>query len=105
MPSYGYLNAQGKMLYGDAFPNGKIPLKSILYETTLLGKKPFRDEVYHIDIRQLTEKQIDAIIMIVARSTNTPTLRIRESFFELGFIPIRASMVETVGTDDLHLFV
>ena len=93
------------MLYGDAFPNGKIPLTSILCETTQLGKKPVREEVYRIDIRQMTEEQIDSVVKIVARSTNARTILVRESFVNLGFIPIRASMVETVGTDELHLFV
>lgn len=94
------------MLYSDAFPNGKIPLKNILRETTRLGKEPTRvEEIYRIDLQQLTEEQIDCIVKIVARSTSSPTMPVRASFVELGFIPIRASLVSTVGTDELHLFV
>lgn len=106
MPSYGYLNGQGKLLYGDAFPNDKIPLKSIIGEIARLGNEPAREEkIYRIDIQQLTEEQIDTIVKIIARSTNSPTIEIRASFIDLGFIPIRASLVSTTATDDLHLFV
>jgi len=93
------------MLYGDAFPDGKIPLTSILLESARLGNKPVREEIYRIDLKQLTEDQVDTIVKIVARSTNARTILVRESFVDLGFIPIRASMVATVRSTDLHLFV
>lgn len=105
MSSYGYLNDQGKMLYGDAFLDGKIPLTSILLESARLGNKPVREEIYRIDFQQMTEEQIDSVVKIVARSTNARTIVVRESFVSLGFIPIRASMVRSVSTTDLHLFV
>ena len=55
--------------------------------------------------KEMTEEQIDTIVKIIARSTNSPTIEIRASFIDLGFIPIRASLVSTTATDDLHLFV
>jgi len=105
LSTYGYLNDHGKMLYGNAFPDGKIPLTSILLESARLGNKPVREEIYRIDIKQMTEEQIDSVVKIVARSTNARTILVRASFVDLGFIPIRASLVATVSTDDLHLFV
>jgi len=105
LSSYGYLNEQGKMLYGDAFPDGRIPLTSILLESARLGNKPVREEIYRIDLQQMTEEQIDLVIKVVARSTNARTIVVRESFVSLGFIPIRASMVGSVSSTDLHLFV
>lgn len=106
MPSYGYLNEQGKMLYGDAFPDGKIPLISTSCEFARLGKEPaLVEKIYRIDIQQMTEEQIDTMVKIVARSNNARTIVIRESFVSLGYIPIRTSLVSTVGIDDLHLFV
>jgi len=97
----GYLNEQGNSLYPGIFPQGRVPLKSILMERALLMDqgKTVEKEIFRIDISKLSDEQYDAVIALVAKTNNLSDAYVKLSLDQLGYIPIRAELISTTFTD------
>jgi len=99
---FGFLNVKGKQLYQDVFASDRIPLQEFISHT---GIKPDGSEerFYKIALTDLSNEQITKICTIVAKSNNISPELVRLNFDQLGFIPIRASLIDFTGVST-HLF-
>jgi len=101
--TFGFLNEQGKNLYPNIFPQGRVPLVSIFLEQASLVDfgKIVEKEIYRIDISKISVEQYDAIIAIAAKNNNLSDAYVKLCFDQLQFIPIRADLIATTKTDQL----
>lgn len=60
--TWACLNAEGKPLFGDIFPNGEVPVQSIMPQHAKLEGVDGIDKVFLIDWKVLTAQQQDALL-------------------------------------------
>ena len=86
--SWANLNAEGKQHGGDIFPNGKVPIHSILaIPAKLKGIRPTQT-VYIVDWQKLTTEQQLAILEKLSKLSCAPKEEILRDSLEAGF-PLR----------------
>jgi len=88
MAHWVYLNEEGKKLYGEVFPNGKLPVISMLPQWAKLGGTETPSQIYLVKVSELSSEQFSKIVDIVIIRTklgvpigqmNSDILRIGEN--------------------------
>jgi hypothetical protein len=89
-----YLNDEGKKLYGEVFPDGIVPVVSLLSsESHYL--------LYH---EELTPEQIDKLLKLLAERFSTTKQDIKNQMLK-DRIPLRTSLTCGSGTNGYALFM
>lgn len=102
--TFGFLNEEGKKVY-DFFPQGRIPLRSILVESGTFFDdqgKQFQQEMYRVDISKLTEEQYSKLAEIISAKYSVEPAVVKAEYDKFGFIPIRAELISSTCTDRLN---
>ena len=60
--TWAYLNAEGKAFWGDVFPDGEIPVQSIIAQAASLEGIDKTERVFLVDWTELTVQQQDAVL-------------------------------------------
>lgn len=98
-----HLNEEGKKIYGTIFPDGIVPVVVMIASVAKLGDKTTR--MYTVDLKQLSEKQINQLLELMAKKFHAPKEAIRQQIEKDGFIPLRESLTSGSGTDQMGLFI
>lgn len=99
---WAYLNEEGKELFGQVFPDGEVPVISMIASGATIGGKP--QAIFKVDVKQLSEEQLDTLLEVLSRKFGAPKKLIRKQFEKDGFIPLRASLTNGSGTDHPGFF-
>lgn len=99
---WAYLNEEGMRLWGDVFPDGRVPLVSMIPQVASLRDTPSR--AYMVYIPELQEEQFEAILSKLQAKFNAPKEVIRKALLESG-LPLRASLVSSSGTNHMGLLL
>jgi hypothetical protein len=100
--SWAYLNDEGKKLYGSVFPDGKVPIVSIIgFQAEIEGKD---ESVYLIRQEQITPEKLEALLTILAEKFKAPKKAIKEEM-EKNRTPIRQKYTTGAGTTNIGMFL
>jgi hypothetical protein len=97
-----HLNDEGKKLYGEIFPNGEIPVLSMI--PTVAGIAGQAERVFLIFHEELTEEQIDKVLTLLSEKFQAPKHVIKQEMLK-NRIPLRAKYVSSSGTNHPGLFI
>lgn len=103
--SFGFLNEEGKRLWGSVYPDGKVPLVSIIQELAELDGLSGKRAVYRVPLDSLSSKQFGSIVEVIATKNQVSLGLVRSDLESMGFVPIRAELVSGVGTTNLRMFL
>jgi len=108
MVSWAHLNEEGLKQWGDVFPDGKVPIRSIIpSKTTLVNIQPGdgnkEQDVYILNISALTPETFENLVQKIASKFNSPSVEVKKSLTETGTV-LRTTLTSGAGTDDLSWF-
>lgn len=99
-----YLTDEGMKLFGHIFPNGKIPIRSIIaYQSEIADYKGI---VYMCDWRMLSDEQKEKLRRFMVEVRGIPEGdfgNLLESHHQC--IPLRNEIVSIVGSDESHKYL
>jgi len=99
-----YLNEEGKKLYGGIFPEGQLPVISMIPQLAKLGDLEKVSQVYLIRVGDLTSEQFTKIVDLVVKNLGGSRADIERDFKEHN-IPLRAELTSGSGTDNIGFFL
>lgn len=100
--SWVHLNEEGKKLYGTIFPDGTMPVLSMIPQVAKTGDETNR--VYLIYHEELTEEQVEAVLHLLSRKFGADKELIRHEMIT-NRLPIREKYVSGAGTENVGLFM
>ncbi|MGD6810826.1 MAG: hypothetical protein ACQCN3_14105 [Candidatus Bathyarchaeia archaeon] len=101
--SWAYLNSEGKQHWGDIFPDGKVPIQSIIeIPAKLKGIRPIQ-KVYMVDWQKLTTEQQLATLEKLTKLSGTPKAEIFQEIQTVG-LPLREKYTDGCATSRMELF-
>jgi hypothetical protein len=101
--TWAYLNAEGKTLWGDVFPDGEVPVQSIIAQAATLEGVDGVEKVFLVNWKELTVQQQDAILDKISRRCGASKDVVLKEVLKVG-LPLRAKYTEGCGTSRLELF-
>lgn len=102
--TWAYLNAKGKAVWGDVFPEGEVPVQSIIAQPATLEGIDKAERVFLVDWKQLTGQQQDAILEKLSKRSGAAKDVILKEVLKVG-LPLRERYIEGCGTSRLGLFI
>lgn len=100
--SWAHLNEGGLAIYGEIFPNGLVPIQSIMSQERILGDQT--SKAYMVFLPELTSDQLDKLVDIFQSKTRDPKDQIKAEILRMG-LPIRVELTSGSSTDGLALFI
>lgn len=102
--TWAYLNDEGKRIWGDLFPSGQVPVRSVIAQPADLEgiKKPER--VFLVEWKDLTEQQKDGILTKLSKKSGAPKDVILKDILKIG-VPLRVKYTNGAGTRRLGLLL
>ena len=101
--TWAFLNEEGKKLWGDVFPDGSVPVRSMLTEQAKL-EGAGTERVFLIDWAALTAEQQNAILEKLSKKFNAPKEAILDQVRKVG-LPLREKYTSGSGTRRMELFI
>jgi hypothetical protein len=98
------LNAEGKAVWGDAFPEGEVPVHSIIAQSATLEGINKTEKVFLVDWKELTALQQDAVLEKLSKRSGASKDVILKDVLKIG-LPLREKYTEGCGTSRLELFI
>ncbi|MCW4046155.1 MAG: hypothetical protein NWE99_01130 [Candidatus Bathyarchaeota archaeon] len=102
--TWAYLNAEGKQAWGDIFPNGAVPVQSMLPQTATLEGIEAAERVFIVAWKDLTPQQQDAILEKLSKQHKASKDAILKDITKKG-LPLREKYTDGSGTTRLGFFV
>ena len=110
MASWAHLNDEGKKEVVNVFPEGTVPIRSIIPAVAVLpnvkpGDGPTEQAVYFVDVPALKPETLDKLIQKIASKFNAPPEEVRKSIVETEGVVLRTSLTSGAGTDNPAMFL
>jgi hypothetical protein len=102
--TWAYLNAEGKALWCDIFPDGEAPIQSIITQPATLEGIDRVERVFLLDWKELTASQQDVILEKISKKSGANKDVILKEVLKVG-LPLRAKYTEGCGTSRPGLFI
>jgi len=94
------LNEVGKALFGEVFPDGRVPVVSMIPSWAKLGGSMEASRVYIVKVSELSEEQFSKIVDMVSARFGADREAVEKDFKDHG-IPLREALTSGAGTDEL----
>jgi hypothetical protein len=109
MTSWAHLNEEGMKQFGDIFPDGTVPIRSILPAQAILpnvqpGDGDETQEVYIVNVSALKPEALDKVVQKIAHKFQDPYEEVKKSITGTEGIVLRSTLTSGVGIDDLSCF-
>lgn len=101
--TWACLNAEGKAFFGDVFPDGEVPIESIIPQPANLEGVDGIEKVFLIDWKELTAQQQDAVLEKIRKRFGAGKEVILKDILKVG-LPLREKLTEGGGTIRIELF-
>ena len=98
------LNVEGKTVWGDVFPEGEVPVQSIITQPATLEGIDKTERVFLVDWKELTAQQQDAVLDKLSKRSGASKNVILKDVLKIG-LPLREKYTDSCGTTRLGLFV
>ncbi len=102
--TWAYLNDEGKAVWGDVFPDGEVPVQSIIAQSATLEGVDKAERVFLVDWKELTAQQQDAVLEKLSKRSGARKDVILRDVLKIG-LPLREKYTEGCGTTRLGLFI
>jgi hypothetical protein len=102
--TWANLNTEGKKVWGDVFPDGEVPVQSILAQPATLEGIDKTERVLLVDWKELTAQQQDAVLGKLSKRSSASKNLILKDALKIG-LPLREKYTDCCGTTRLGLFV
>ena len=102
--TWASLNAEGKTVWGDVFPEGEVPVQSIIAQPATLEGIDKTERVFLVDWKELTSQQQDAVLEKLSKRSSASKDVILKDVLKIG-LPLREKYTDCCGTTRLGLFV
>jgi len=98
---WAWLNEEGMKIFGDVFPDKKVPVLSMIPQWVYLpiGNKT----IYKVYFEEVTDEQIEKIINILVEKQGGPREDLEKQIKEYG-LPLREELTSGSGTNHPGLF-
>ena len=96
------MNDEGKRVWGDVFPDGKVPVCSYFQEAHLEGRGTIR--VILVNWGALSSGQKDAILIKISKTNGSPKEEILKDILKIG-LPLRESYTTAFVAAELRFFI
>lgn len=101
-PVWANLNKAGKMLFGDVFPEGQIPINietGISFESELEGVKTQKIHLVNVKLlRRIDEEAYQRLLDKLSKKFEASKEEMNREFM-LNDLPLRAILVSSIGFD------
>lgn len=101
--TWAYLNDEGKKIWGDIFPNGEVPVRSLLTQQARL-EGAGTERVFLVAWDKLTIQQKNAIVERLSKNGGEPVEFIWKVISQVG-LPLREKLTDGAGTTRAGLFI
>jgi hypothetical protein len=98
------LNAEGKAVWGDVFPDGEVPVQSIIAQAATLEGIAETERVFLVDWTELTAQQQDAVLEKLNKRSGAAKDVILKDILKIG-LPLREKYTDGCGTTRMELFL
>jgi glycerol-3-phosphate responsive antiterminator len=102
--TWAYLNAEGKKLWVDVFPDGEVPIQSIIVKTATLEGVDGIERVFLVDWKELSAEQQNTVLEKISILSGTSKNIILKHVLKAG-LPLREKYTEGCGTSRMGLFI
>ncbi len=102
--TWAFLNAEGKKVWGEVFPDGEVPIQSIIAQTATLEGIEKVERVFLVDWKELTAEQQKGILERISRQSGAGKDVILREILKVG-LPLREKYIEGCGTSRMGLFI
>ena len=96
-----FLNREGKKVFGDVFPDGMVPVVSMIPGSAVVGGQ---EERVYLVFHEMSESQISMLSKKLAVKFGATEVDVKAQMIK-DRIPLRARYTEGAATDGLPLFV
>ena len=97
-----YLNAAGKKLYGDIFPEGMVPVLSMIPGTAVIGDQ--EEKIYLVCHEELSEVQTEKLVKLLAETFKAAEADVKNELLK-NRIPLRAKYTDGAASNALPMFI
>ena len=102
---WAYLNEEGKKFFGEVYPDGIVPVLSMIPMYGPLGSPDSPSQQYFmVYLDELTEEQMEKTLDILTERFMAPREEMRKEFREHG-LPLRKSLTNGSGTNHPGFFL
>ena len=102
--SWAYLNDEGKKSFGEVFPDGEVPIVSIVPQRAYLGGGDIPYTIYMVRVSDLAPEQFGKLLDLLTEKFKAPRNVMEKEFRENG-IPLREELTSGAGTNQMGLFL
>ena len=102
--TWASLNAEGKAVWGDVFPDGEVPVQSIIAQPASLEGFDKTEIVFLVDWKELAGQQQEAVLEKLSKRSGAAKNIILKDILKIG-LPLREKYTDCCGTTRLGLFV
>ena len=102
--TWASLNAEGKAVWGDVFPDVEVPVQSIIAQPAALEGIDKTERVFLVDWKELNAQQQDAVLEKLSKRSGASKEVILKDVLKIG-LPLREKYADSCGTTRLGLFV
>jgi hypothetical protein len=102
--TWAFLNAEGKSVWGDIFPDGEVPIQSIIAQTATLEGIDRIERIFLVDWKELTAQQQNAVLEKISKRSGASIEAILKDVLKIG-LPLREMYTEGCGTTRMGLFI
>ena len=102
--TWANLNAEGKAVWGDVFPDGEVPVQSIIAQSASLEGIDKTERVFLVDWKELNSQQQEAVLEKLSKRSGASKNVILKDVLKIG-LPLREKYTDSCGTTRLGLFV
>lgn len=98
------LNDEGKKVWGDVFPDGKVPVTSMSFHEAKLGPGSRTEAVVLVSWQALSKTEKDGVLTKIVEKSGAPREAIFADILRIG-MPLRKSLTTGVIAAELRFFI
>ncbi|MBC7120328.1 MAG: hypothetical protein H5T33_01920 [Candidatus Methanosuratus sp.] len=102
--TWASLNAEGQAAWGHVFPDGEVPVQSIIAQAATLEGIAETERVFLVDWRALTEQQQNEVLEKLSKRSSAAKDAILKDILKIG-LPLREKYTDGCGTTRMALFL
>jgi len=102
---WAILNKRGLELWGEVFPDGVVPVKSMIPRTGFLGDANKVEQFYMVDWGELTKDQQDVSIKKICDKLGGRPVDVKKQIAKDQGLPLRVNLTNGSGTSRPQLFL
>lgn len=102
--TWARLNFDGKRAWGEVFPDGKVPIRSIATQYAKLEGIKDIESVFTVDWNALADWQQQAMLEKLSQQSGATKEAVLKEIMRVG-LPLRRKYIQSCGTNHVEFFL